>query len=165
MRRVPFTFSSATVTGSRIASSTIDMYLRSRKGCSLGLPVPTRSQMRRLSRSLMWSTPTFVMMRRTAESVTLSGSEKNMCQRMSVCTTVIVSCGRRRSLIISLAILAPTTSWPWKVQSFFSSDQRRVAGLPMSWRSAARRTSNGHPLSAAACRERSRCSNTSNECA
>jgi hypothetical protein len=77
----------------------------------------------------MFSGPTFVMIRRTAERVIWSGSEKNMCQRTSFTTLSIVS---RENLSSSSAFLVtrePTTSCPWKVQSCFSSDQRRVSGL------------------------------------
>src|SRR3989338_435921 len=132
MSSPPPTFNIPTERGSRMACSIIAWYLRKRNGCSLGRPVPIRSHMRRCTRSQMCSLPTLATMRRTAESVTTAGSLKNMCQRTSEVALSIVSRGNLRFSSIFLAIRVPTTSCPWKVQSFLSSDQRRAVGLVLS---------------------------------
>src|SRR3989344_7649099 len=148
MSRLPSVLSMVTEIGSRRACSTIALYLRNLNGCSVGLPVPIRLQIRRLSRSQIFSCPTFVITRRTAERVIWSGSEKNICQRTSLTTFSIVSREKRKSSNAFFVTREPTTSCPWKVQSFFSSDQRRVSGLEISWKRPASRISKLHPLSA-----------------
>ena len=154
--------SMATEIGSRSTSSTIDLYFRKRNGCSFGRPVPTRSQIRRFSKSHMFvSPPTFRIIRRTAESVILSGSEKNICHRTNFTTFSIVFLGNLSSSRARFVTRAPTTSWPWNVQSFFSSLHRLVSGFEISWNKAAKRISNDHFLSAACCVARSKCSKTS----
>ena len=62
--------------GSRSASSTMALYFRKRKGCSFGLPVPIRSQTLKFRRPSIWSSPTLVLVRRTAVRVISSGSAK-----------------------------------------------------------------------------------------
>ena len=109
---LPSILSIPTDTGSRIASSTIDLYFRSLYGFSFGRPVPILSHTRTFIRSQTFSFPTFVMSRRTADSVIVSVSEKNICQRMSVVTFSIIFLENFKSFNIFFAIFAPTTSCP-----------------------------------------------------